>query len=146
MLSVEDRLWSRIDQGPDCWVWPGGHDKDGYGHIKVDRIQQSTHRLAWTLTHGPVPAGMLVLHHCDNPPCCRPDHLFLGTHADNMRDRATKGRNQLITGRPKQPIKHGTIGGYNAHLRHKVPVCDLCRAERYRYYKAWQQRTLLSPT
>jgi len=131
MDSVGERLWARVDQGPDCWVWPGAHDRNGYGTIKADRRTWATHRLAWTLTYGPIPAGLLVCHHCDNPPCCRPDHLFLGTAADNSADMVSKNRG-------RRPIKHGTIGGYNAHLRHKVPVCDLCRAERYRYYKAWQ--------
>jgi len=92
MDSVEDSLWSRIDQGPGCWVWPGAKRKGGYGAIWRNGRGMSTHRLAYELTYGPIPAGLLVLHRCDNPPCCRPDHLFLGDTATNVADAIAKGR------------------------------------------------------
>lgn len=75
-----------------CTVWMRSRCRDGYGTIRVDGRTLSTHRVAWELANGPIPPKQHVLHHCDNPPCCNPEHLFLGTHTDNMADRARKGR------------------------------------------------------
>lgn len=94
--SPETRLWARVDKsgGPDvCWPWTGARRAEGYGMISDGNGHNTgTHRLAWTFTNGPIPAGLFVCHRCDNPPCCNPAHLFLGTNADNARDRADKGR------------------------------------------------------
>lgn len=73
-----------------CKVWTGSIDKWGYGRTGRPRVK--IHRLAWEQKHGPIPKGMCVLHHCDNPPCYNVDHLFLGTLSDNERDKVAKGR------------------------------------------------------
>jgi len=82
-------------RGPgECWPWEGGCDKDGYG-VTWDAEQRRSvraHRVAWTLAHGEIPDGLHVLHRCDNPPCCNPADLFLGTVADNNADKIAKGR------------------------------------------------------
>lgn len=92
-------FWARVDQsgGPDaCWPWTGGRNEHGYGHVSFRPIKTKlAHRVAWILTHGEIPAGLNVCHHCDNPPCCNPAHLFLGTHADNGWDKVRKGRHHL---------------------------------------------------
>lgn len=84
----------RADSG--CLIWTGYvHPKRGYGQIgRGGRVAGlvETHRLAWELTHGPIPPSAFVCHTCDNPPCCEPSHLFLGTCADNVRDMVRKGR------------------------------------------------------
>lgn len=67
-------------------------NKGGYGRFMIERREELAHRAAWMLHVGEIPAGMLVLHSCDNPPCVRPDHLFLGTHAVNTADMMRKGR------------------------------------------------------
>lgn len=95
-------FWTRIDTsgGPDaCHLWTGRVNKDGYGQVKfMGQPWQGAHRLAWKLTHGPIPANMRVLHKCDNPPCCNTGHHFLGTQADNVRDMHAKGRAHKSSG------------------------------------------------
>lgn len=75
-----------------CIEWIGGKADHGYGQISVNGRKQRAHRVAWERAHGPIPAGISVLHKCDNPPCVNVDHLFLGSHLENMRDCALKGR------------------------------------------------------
>lgn len=75
-----------------CVLWEGKPGSDGYGKVKVNGRTWRAHRWVWTCEHGPIPKGMCVLHRCDIPMCVNLDHLFLGTPADNNRDRATKGR------------------------------------------------------
>ena len=94
---LDERFWAKVDRASSdaCWPWLATHGRFGYGEFKVGgRSGRSVkaHRVAWELTHGPISDGLFVLHRCDNPPCCNPGHLFLGTHADNMRDMAQKGR------------------------------------------------------
>jgi hypothetical protein len=74
-----------------CLIWLGAVS-DGYGMIRIGGRVERVHRVAYRDTKGPIPAGMCVLHHCDNPPCCNPEHLFLGTKLDNAIDRDKKHR------------------------------------------------------
>lgn len=100
--NCESDFWQRVTRSATgCWAWSGGTDKDGYGFLRFRGRRVKAHRLAWELLHGPIPQGMFVLHRCDNPPCVRPDHLFLGTNDDNMADMAKKGR--AVSGSKKHP-------------------------------------------
>lgn len=89
-----ERFWSRVDRrGPkECWPWLHRVDKDGYGLLSFEFVRLRTHRIAFFLSTGIEPLCMRVLHECDNPPCCNPRHLFLGTADENMRDKCEKGR------------------------------------------------------
>jgi hypothetical protein len=75
-----------------CWEWAGARNSDGYGKSYAGSGYRMAHRVAWESSFGPIPDGLFVLHRCDNPPCVRPDHLFLGTNTDNVRDSVAKGR------------------------------------------------------
>lgn len=88
-----------------CWIWTGACGGDGYGNTTVDGKQIGAHRLSWTAFRGPIPAGIHVLHHCDISSCVNPDHLWLGTHADNMADRSRKGRARWRRGEGKPRLR-----------------------------------------
>lgn len=81
-------FWGQVHKTQDCWIWRGSRLPSGYGKFK----KKLTHRISWELHNGPIPKGLLVCHHCDNPPCVRPDHLFLGTVKTNAQDMVRKGR------------------------------------------------------
>jgi hypothetical protein len=121
-VSIPERFWSRVDQTDPsgCWLWTGHRNQKGYGTIAIltsKLYQVRAHRLAWELASGtPVPAGLKVLHVCDDRACVRNDepgvyevngqqrprygHLFLGTAADNNADMIAKGRARLLQGGP----------------------------------------------
>lgn len=85
-------FWLKVGRSEECWVWLGVKDREGYGRVRRGGKLTSAHREAYRISYGGIPAGMHVLHTCDNPACVRPDHLKLGTHVDNMHDCTQKGR------------------------------------------------------
>ncbi len=93
--SIPDNFWSNVLKTDSCWLWQAGTFRSGYGRFLVGKKRVRAPRFAWELTFGPIPDGFEVCHNCpggDNPLCCNPDHLFLGTHDDNMKDMVAKGR------------------------------------------------------
>ena len=115
----------------DGSINPGG----GYGRVYMGQrdgrsVHVGAHRVAWEKVNGPIPDGMQVLHKCDNPPCVNEDHLFLGTHRDNMIDMTEKGRGN------GPPATHGSLGMYSNHGCR----CDACRTENIRYQREHRKK------
>jgi len=118
--NTPERFWARLEKSGECWNWMGS-TSGGYGQLSYRRRPVRTHRLAWELAYGPIPAGLSVCHHCDNPRCCRPDHLFLGTPGDNARDCFLKGRSYQHTF-PDDPRLKAHLSAFHAErLRRLAP-------------------------
>ncbi len=92
-LSIEDRIKSHVTINENgCWIWTGATNPKGYGRININQVLYYPHRLMYECRNGPIPNGLKALHRCDTPPCCNPQHLFLGTSKDNAQDALSKGR------------------------------------------------------
>jgi len=104
--ATPESFWSRVFKGAqaDCWEWSGARDPYGYGRVSYHMDVWFSHRLAYMLTHGFIPEGKLIRHTCDNPPCCNPAHLLVGTDLDNMTDMWERKRG-------KPPANRGEANG-----------------------------------
>ena len=103
--TTEERFWSKVNKTDDCWLWTGKINATNYGQILSNGKYIKVHRYSWVLHYGEIPEidgsdirGTCVLHKCDTPACVNPDHLFIGTHSDNMRDMASKSRGMSLKG------------------------------------------------
>lgn len=93
--TFTERFWAKVDRSGECWAWTGYRMPSGHGLFGRGGRGNGmalAHRVSWELHYGPIPEGMKVCHHCDHGWCVRPDHLFLGTQADNLADMRAKGR------------------------------------------------------
>jgi len=107
-LILKERFFRNVKIGNpnECWEWPLSKDGDGYGRIFIKGKKYRAHRLTWMVFQGPIPQGFHVCHHCDNPPCVNPHHLFIGTNYDNLMDSVRKGRHR-IPNNPTFGSNHG---------------------------------------
>jgi hypothetical protein len=112
-IPMEQRFLAMVQCGSpsECWPWLGARSENGYGRFSSTRGRHHyAHRLVWELEFGPIAAGMVVCHRCDNPVCCNPAHLWLGTQAENLADMREKGRRPPLE-------KHGQAGERNNQAR-----------------------------
>lgn len=116
---LPERFWDKVSVEPNtgCWLWLAQIDKDGYGKFKLNsRTLVAAHRVSYGGLVAPIPDGCFVCHKCDNPPCVNPDHLFVGTVKDNVRDMFSKGRGKRnpptkITATDAASIRKDFAGG-----------------------------------
>jgi len=96
---IEERFFEKISPEPNsgCWLWTATGTKQGYGLFCIKHTSVLAHRVSYELHHGKIPDGLMVLHNCDNPSCVNPDHLRVGTNADNMRDKRERNRSSRLT-------------------------------------------------
>lgn len=138
------RFWAKVRRADAdaCWLWVASAFKGGYGQFTAmsaggdsrKQVHLYAHRVAWIVTHGDIPQGMCVLHRCDTPKCCNPDHLFLGTQDDNMKDAARKGR--LSVPRPsRHKVTTAQLAEIDALLAGGVIQADIAR--RYGLSRGW---------
>ena len=131
------RFWARVTRGDECWEWNGVYEVRWYGQFYSGRARgrmEKAHRFAWRATNGPIPAGILVLHRCDNPRCVRPDHLFLGTHKDNTADAKMKGRLSCSGGQHRQGCERAVLP--SREQTNENAVCDYCK-KPYMRQRRW---------
>jgi hypothetical protein len=128
--SYEDRLWKNTIQDGECLLWAGDTWQDGYGKISWHGVHWRTHRLAYTLKHGPIPYGKLIRHTCDKPLCLVDAHHLLGNEAQNMQDKVA--RNRQSRGKRHSDIMREVVKRGNEHRWTKLPdnKVELVRRKR----------------
>lgn len=87
------RFWEKVVKTESCWLWMGAKNRCGYGQLTYQKKHITAHRASLMIHGVEIPAGMMVCHSCDNPPCVNPQHLWIGTNSDNQKDSVRKGRN-----------------------------------------------------
>lgn len=128
-VPPETRFWRHVTKGDSCWIWVGNLDRGGYGRLNIHGKFILAHRLSWELHNGPIPAGLLCLHKCDNPPCCKPEHLYLGTDKDNTRDKMARNRQGAPRGsnQPMAKLKEDDIPTIRRMIGEGIPCTQIAR-------------------
>jgi hypothetical protein len=145
MDRIWQQLWERIDFDDDdperCWEWQGARNKKGYGMCSWYRPGHSrlVHRFVYEQINGPIPEGLRVLHTCDNPPCCNPMHLTLGTVAQNQQDMVERGRSKARHWGKGGICVNGHPWDENEYIVRRHRICKTCKADDQRKRRARQK-------
>lgn len=132
---TKERFLERVSKTESCWIWVGGRASNGYGMTRFLGKQMGAHRASWLAFRGAIPPKISVLHRCDNPPCVNPEHLFLGTQKENMRDKIQKGR-EYQSKKTHCPSKHPYSGENLFYAKDGRRKCRECSRERARRQRA----------
>jgi hypothetical protein len=138
-------FFSKVAITDGCWTWQGAVDSvNGYGVFRWRGKPRKAHRVAYAIAHGYTPAGLVVMHTCDNPPCVNPDHLVLGTQLGNVHDAITKGRFRTRNSGKTKCIRGHEFTAENTHItpqgRRNCRTCnrERCAAWRKGLYQEWK--------
>lgn len=140
-IPLSDRFWQYVDKTDYCWIWKGCLHHTGYGIIRINYQNVQAHRASWELHNGEIPEGLWVLHHCDNPPCVNPEHLFLGTNVDNMRDKLQKGRAMQGTDHCLSKLNPDIVREIRASNDHNSILAQKYQVSRYTIYAVRTSKT-----
>lgn len=126
--NTTGRFWNMVARTQGCWLWSGATDRHGYGVFTFGpRDQRLAHRVAWELTNGPLAVSQCVLHDCDNPICCNPSHLFLGTRLINNQDMVQKNRQAKGTGTRQAKLTEAVVVLMRAEHTQGTPIRQLAK-------------------
>ncbi len=133
-MNTAERFWCKVKKSDSCWIWQGAKIKSdaGYGVIRVLGKNKLAHRLSYEINVGAIVGNLWVLHKCDTPSCVNPNHLFLGTRSDNIRDMYSKGRGNRPNKHKTHCPKNHKYSKENTYLYKEERHCKKCKIENQR--------------
>jgi hypothetical protein len=119
-VTSKQRFWAKVNKTADCWLWTDKPKANGYGRLMVNGRAVSAHRYSWTLHYGAIPLGQVVRHRCDTPRCVRPEHLELGSQADNVADMVARKRTAVGERASRSRLSESQVAALRAFTWHDL--------------------------